>query len=150
MAGLTNKQKKEWAESLICRDGLTQKEAAVKVGTSAVTMNRWYKDGNWEKKKRNLILTREAQIQKFYKQLEELNEAIEKRNPGARYPDSKEADTQSKLTANIKTLEVEAGVAEVADVGKMLLNYIRSFNPDKAIEMAELFDEFFKYRLSNS
>jgi len=148
MAGLTNKQKKEWAETLICRDNLSQKEAAAKVGISVVTMNKWYKDNNWEKQKRNLLITREAQLNRFYMQMEELNTAIMSRKEGERFSSSKEADTLVKLSTAIKTLETETSIAEIAEVGKRFLNYLRSFNPDRAMDVAELYDEFVKYTLN--
>lgn len=149
MAGLTNKQKKQWAETLICREGLSQKEAAAKVGVSVVTMNKWFKEGNWEKQKRNLLITREAQLNRFYMQMEELNAAIMARPEGERFSTSKEADTLVKLSTAIKTLETETSIAEIAEVGKCFLNYLRSFNPDHAMDVAELYDEFVKHTLNS-
>ncbi len=148
MAGLSNKQKKEWAETLICKDGLSQKEAAAKVGVSVVTMNKWFKDGNWEKQKRNLLITREAQLNRFYMQMEELNSAIMSREEGQRFSNSKEADTLVKLSTAIKALETETSIAEIAEVGKRFLNYLRSYNPSQAMQVAELYDEFVKYNLN--
>ena len=45
MAGLTNKQKKEWAYTEYVITNLSQKEAAAKVGVSVVTMSKWVKEG---------------------------------------------------------------------------------------------------------
>ena len=44
---------KSWAADLICKQGMSQKEAASIVGVSVVTMNKWYKAENWEALRRS-------------------------------------------------------------------------------------------------
>jgi len=147
MAGLTNIKKREWAEQLITQQGYSQKEAAEKVGVSAVTLNKWYKKYNWEDLKQSLLVTRQMQLKRLYMQMDELNTAIMGRPAGKRFANSKEADTLSKLAGAIKTMETEASIADVVEVSKRFLNFIRRFSAEKAIEVAGLFDEFIKYLL---
>lgn len=144
MANLTMQQKKEWAKQLILRDNLTQKEAAEKVQVSAVTMNKWYKDGEWEKLKQSMLITREAQLSRLYMQLDELNAAIMARPEGERFANAKEIDAISKYTSSIRSLESEANIADVLEVSKRILNYVRIYHTDKAIELANIFDDFMK------
>lgn len=144
MANLTMQQKKEWAKQLILRDNLTQKEAAEKVQVSAVTMNKWYKDGEWEKLKQSMLITREAQLSRLYMQLDELNAAIMTRPEGERFANSKEIDAIAKYTSSIRSLESEANIADVYEVSKRVLNYVRIYHADKAIELAAIFDDFIK------
>ena len=144
MTGLTNKQKREWAEQLITQQGLSQKEAAAKVGVSTVTMNKWYKRYKWEDLKQSLLVTRQQQLKRLYMQMDELNTVIMQREAGKRFADSKEADTLSKLAGAIKTMETEASIADVVEVSKRFLNFIRRFSAEKAIEVAALFDDFIK------
>ena len=147
MGNLTIKQKQEWAEQLITQQNLTQKEAAQKVGVSTVTMNKWYKKFGWEDLKQSLLVTRQSQLKRLYMQMDELNTAIMNRPEGERFANSKEADTLSKLAGAIKTMETEASIADVVEVSKRFLNFIRRSSPDKAIDVANLFDEFIKYLL---
>lgn len=140
-------EKKEWAANLITQQDYTQKEAAEKVGVSTVTMNKWYKKGNWEELKQSMLVTRQMQLKRLYMQMDELNSVIMSREKGKRFADSKEADTLSKLAGTIKAMEVEASIPEVIEVSKRFLNYMRNFSASKALEVAPLFDDFIKHLL---
>jgi len=149
MGELTNKQKREWAKTLYIQEGLTQKEIAEKVGVSKVSINKWVNDPaeNWDKLKQSMLITRETQLRRMYAQLDELTSSITKRDEGARFASSKEADTINKYTSSIRALESEASIADVVEVCKRLLNYLRPISPDKAKEVAQVFDDFIKYLL---
>jgi transcriptional regulator with XRE-family HTH domain len=142
--GLKNSQKKEWAQFLITKEGMTQKEAAEKVGVSVVTMNKWYRDGEWARLKQSMLVTRQEQLNRLYMQLEELNNHIMKRPEGERFANSKEADSISKLSIAIKTLETEASIADIVEVSKRLLNWMRKYNDERTIEVANIFNDFIK------
>lgn len=147
MSGLTNTQKREWAEQLITQQGLTQKEVAEKVGVSTVTLNKWYAKYKWEDLKQSMLVTRQMQLKRLYMQMDELNSDIMDREKGKRFANSKEADTLSKLAGTIKTMETEASIADVVEVSKRFLDFLRGFSPAKAIEIAGLFDDFVKHLL---
>ncbi len=144
MAGLTLKQKKEWAQLLYTREGMAQKDIAAKIGISPQTMVKWVKQGRWDKLKQSMLITREEQLRRLYMQLDELNSFIMKKEEGERFASSKEADTISKLAVAIRTLESEANIADIVEVSKRFLNWLRSYSPSKAKEIADLFDEFIK------
>ncbi len=147
MAGLTIAQKKEWAQLLITKEGYSQKDAAVKVGVSAVTFNKWYKKGNWERLKQSMLITRQEQLSRLYMQLDELTSSIKDREEGKRFASSKEADTIAKLTGAIKTMESEASIADVVEVSKRLLNWLRPINQVQSLEIAGIFNDFIKEML---
>lgn len=147
MAGLTNTQKREWAEQLITQQGLSQKEASEKVGVSTVTINKWYAKYKWEDLKQSMLVTRQVQLKRLYMQMDELNSTIMQRPKGERFANSKEADTLSKLAGTIKAMETEASIADVIEVSKRMLDFIRGFSPSKAIEIAGIFDDFIKHLL---
>jgi hypothetical protein len=69
---------KEWAKSLFL-DGLTRKEIAQKTGRTEKTIGKWVTDGNWEKMKQSLLVTKDNQINALYAQLETMNEEIRAR-----------------------------------------------------------------------
>lgn len=147
MAGLTNKQKKEWAYTEYVINNLSQKEVAEKVDISTVTMNKWVREGNWDELRRQMLVTREKQLSRLYAQFDELTRAIETRPQGERYANSKEADTLNKLTSSIRTLETEASIADIVEVSKRLLNWLRPVNAAKAIEVSGIFNDFIKHSL---
>ncbi|WP_340112626.1 DDE transposase family protein [Maribellus mangrovi] len=147
MAGLTNKQKKEWAYTEYVTNNLSQKEVAEKVGTTTVTMTRWVRAGNWDEIRRQMLVTRDKQLGRLYAQFDELTRAIELKEEGKRYADSKEADTLNKLTSAIRSLETEASVADIVEVSKRLLNWLRPIDAAKSIEISGIFNDFIKHSL---
>jgi len=149
MAHLTIKQKKEWAYTEYVVNNLSQKEVAEKVGISTVTMNKWVNspDGNWDDIRRQMLVTRDKQLGRLYAQFDELTKAIEARPVGERYANSKEADTLNKLTSSIRSLETEASIADIVEVSKRLLNWLRPINPVQAIEISGIFNDFIKHSL---
>jgi transcriptional regulator with XRE-family HTH domain len=140
----TREHRKEWAKLLYTRENCLQREIAEKTGMSAVTINKWIKEGGWQKLKHSLLITRETQLSRLYMQLDELNTAILSREEGKRFADAKEADTISKLTNAIRTLENDASIADVVEVGKRLLGWLRPLNPEKSVEVGRIIDDFIK------
>lgn len=149
MSALTNKQKKEWAKTEYVVRNLSQKEVAEIVGVSAVTMSKWVKEGNWDELRRQMLVTREKQLARLYTQFDELTRMIENRQPGERYANSKEADTLNKLTSAIRAMETDASIADVVEVSKRLLNWLRPMNQAKAIEISGIFNDFIKHLLKS-
>lgn len=147
MAKITQSMKKEWAQTLFVREGLTQKEIASKIGVSAVTINKWVKLGGWAKLKQSLITTRGEQLRRIYDQIDELNSDILTKEEGKRYADSKQADALSKLIVAAKTMETETSVADTIEVSRNVLNYVRAAAPEKAEELGRIFDDYIKDRI---
>lgn len=150
MAGLTLQQKREWAQLLYTRENKLQKEIAEKVGVSAQTINKWVQKYNWDKLKQSMLITREEQLRRLYMQLDELNTFIMGREEGQRFANSKEADAISKLAVAIRTLESEANIADIVEVSKRFLNWLRAISPEKAREIAAISDDFIREMLKRS
>lgn len=138
--------KKEWAKLLYTREPvkLSQKEVARRVGVSERTMSIWVRNEQWDQLRYSIIVTKEEQLRRIYMQIEELNNAIFQREEGARFATSKQADTLSKLTTAAKKLETEASIADVIEVSKRFLNWLRQTDFEKAKELSFLFDAFIK------
>lgn len=140
--GLSISQKKEWAKLLFLKENLTQKEIAKTTGVSAVTINKCVKE--WGPLKLNLLQTREERLVSTLIYLANLDTEIAKIG----FPDSKQADTRRKLTADLEALEQDASIRDVMEVGKRYLNWIRVVIPEKAGEEGALFNDFIKHVLS--
>jgi putative ATPase subunit of terminase (gpP-like) len=147
MADLTNAQKKEWAKTLYMRENLTQQEIAERVGVSRVTVSNWVRAGKWEEQKAGLTLTRQEQVANLYRQVAEINRAISARAEGERFPNSKEADILGKLSAAIRNMEQETGIADIISVLTGFVEWLRPFDLDKAKELTRLADAYIKDKL---
>lgn len=147
MADLTNTQKKEWARTLYLRENLTQQEIADRVGVSRVTVSNWCRAGKWEEQKVGLTLTRREQVQSLYRQVAEVNNAIQLKPEGQRYPDAKQADTIVKLTSAIRNMEQEVGIADRIAVLTDVIEWMRPSDLDKAKELTSFFDAYIRDKL---
>lgn len=141
---LNAEQKKNWAKTLFCNEGLTQKDVAAKVGISPKTMSVWVEKYKWEKLQVSFIMTRESELKRLYAQLRELNTDIESKPEGKRYSSNKEADTLIKLTAAIKNLEVEYSIADIVSSFKGFNEFMRKIDLAKAQEMVSYLDLYIK------
>ena len=137
MADLTNAQKKEWAKTLYLKENLTQQEIADRVGVSRVSVSNWVRAGKWEEQKVGLTLTRQEQVANLYRQVAEINKAIAERPEGERFPSSKEADILGKLSAAIRNMEQEVGIADIISVLTGLIDWVRAADLEKAKEITE-------------
>lgn len=147
MADLTNAQKKEWAKTLYLRENLTQQEIAERVGVSRVTVSNWMRSGKWEEQKAGLTLTRQEQVANLYRQVAEINRVISTRAEGERFPNSKEADILGKLSAAIRNMEQEVGIADIISVLIGFIEWLRPLDLDKAKELTRLADAYIKDKL---
>lgn len=147
MAGLTLKQKREWALLLYTKENLSQKEIAAKVGVSEVTISRWKDKYKWEELKVSITITKEEQLKNLYRQIAELNNAIAGREKGSRFASSKEADSITKLANAIDKLESDIGLADIISTFRNFLAWLRKFDLPKAQELTPLFDSYIKTKI---
>lgn len=147
MADLTNAQKKEWAKTLYLRENLTQQEIAERVGVSRVSVSNWVRAGKWEEQKAGLTLTRQEQVSNLYRQVAEINRVIADRPEGERFPTSKEADILGKLSAAIRNMEQEVGIADKITVLTDLIGWVRKVDLEKAKEITAIADAYIKDKL---
>lgn len=147
MTSINNSQKKQWARTLYLRENLTQLEIAERVGVSRVTVSKWVRDGKWEEQKAGITLTRQEQVANLYRQVAEINRTIATRHEGERFPNSKEADILGKLSAAIRNMEQETGIADIISVLTAFIEWLRPLDLDKAKEITRLADAFIKDKL---
>lgn len=147
---LSNKEKQDWARLLYCEMGLTQKAVAEKVGTTPKTMCDWVAKFNWDDLKATYGITKDKQLKHFYAQLNELNEAIQQREEGKRYPTAKEADALNKIASAARAMESKAGLSQIIDVFMNFTEWLRSADNAAAKQFVMLQDEYIKTKLSAS
>lgn len=137
--------RKAHAKNLYVHEGVTtQKELAARVGITEKTIGKWITEGNWDKYKKNFVLTRQEQMGNLLDELTELNAAIKKKAAGLRFADSKEGDIRRKLIKDIKELETKASKPEAISACISLLDFVRKVSLEKAQQLAPYVDGFIK------
>ena len=112
-----------------------------------MTVSNWVRAGKWEEQKAGLTLTRQEQVANLYRQVAEINRAISARAEGERFPNSKEADILGKLSAAIRNMEQETGIADIISVLTSFIEWLRPLDLDKAKELTRLADAYIKDKL---
>ncbi|GHV66972.1 hypothetical protein FACS1894199_11500 [Bacteroidia bacterium] len=146
MAELTLKQKREYAKTLYLNEnGITQKEIAERAGASVQSVCKWVREGKWEELRTSLLVSKEVELSRLYKQLKNLNDYAESKHTGEQFLSGKEADVLSKITASIRQLETEMNIADKTQVGREFLQYVRRVGGiDESKQVARLFNSYIK------
>lgn len=145
---LNNDQKKELAYMLYTKEGVTvHKVLAKRVDATPKTISKWIVEGKWEKRRQNMLLTREEQMQNLLIELEELNAYIKTKPEGKRFADSKEGDIRRKLIKDIKDLETKASVSEIIGTCKRIVQWLAPIDFEKSKQVADIFNSFIKDNL---
>lgn len=144
----TNKQKREHAYMLYVKEGITVfKVLAERVGVTPKTISAWAEEDKWEKRRQNMLLTREEQMQNLLIELEELNNFIKTKKEGRRFADAKEADIRRKLIKDIKELETKASISEVIETARKVVQWLSAIDFEKSKDIANIFNAFIKDNL---
>lgn len=144
MAALNNEQKKALARDIYLLGSYTMEEIASKVGTTRQTVSRWAKADGWDELKAGMTIGRDQILKNLYRQINEINSAINSREPGQRHANSKEADILMKLSASIKKMEEDAGISELISSGMRFADWLRRTDLDKAKEFVGYWDAFIR------
>ncbi len=88
-----------------------------------------------------------GKVANLYRQVAEINKAIAERPEGERFPSSKEADILGKLSAAIRNMEQEVGIADIISVLTGLIDWVRAADLEKAKEITRLADAYIKDKL---
>ena len=141
MAELTSRQKKDFARTIYLNEELTHAEIAERVGVKRQTVSRWAGEGNWERYKVSITMTREEQLKNLYLQLAELNNAINGRPEGERFAST------AKITGSIKKMETDVGLADILSVFKSFVKWLRTYDMARSKEIVPLLDAYVKSKL---
>ena len=139
---LNREAKKKLAKELFLTNKHQQKEIAKMVGVAENTIGRWVKDGKWELLRANLTTTKESVLSNWYAQLAEMNKDIAGRDEGQRFATSSESDRMIKISAAIKKLETETGIAEAISVCTKVCEFIRGYDVKESQRISDHFNAF--------
>lgn len=80
----------------------------------------------------------------LYRQVAEINGKIAEKPEGERFANSTEADILGKLSAAIRKMETDIGIADVISVQTKFIEFLRPIDLEKAKEITQLSDAFIK------
>jgi len=142
MANLTKIEvKRQRAKKMYLTGKYQQKEIAETVGVAENTIGRWIKKYGWEVMRANMTTTKENVLSQLYAQIAEINSNIENRDEGQRYASAKEADSIVKISAAIRKMETETGIAEATSVCIKVCEFTRkNISVEKAQEINDIFN----------
>lgn len=140
-----NAEKYEYAYLLFMQK-VPQKDICERVGTSAVTLSKWKKDGGWEEKRAAKIISVDELVGKTLKRINDLLESPEFN-----------ADSFAKAVNQLKALKGSATVNDVIDCFTYFSQWIveqRALYPDQLTDafiknITYWQDQYVQYRLGN-
>lgn len=131
------------AKILYTRENLEQKIIAKKVGVSEKTISKWVNEFNWKSLRNRLVIGKEEILSGLYDELAELQLSLQKKAPGEKYSDSKQADIKIKLTASIRNLETELAIADLVESGIRFIKHLQKVGTiDQVVEISDLWNSF--------
>lgn len=143
MGDITNEKKREIAEDMYIRLGMTGREIAENLGVTEQTVSRWKKgrDGekNWDARKNEAQLT-PLKIKELL--LEEAHKIAKGEESSIK------ADQLSKIMAAIDQLDKKINVRTVMDVFREFDNWMAEQEPKTAILFTRFHKLFLQYRIS--
>lgn len=120
------KTKKELAFLLYCKTELSPLAIAEKAGVNYQTVTRWIEREEWELVRAANSITRKQQVRNYLMQLAEINEQIQSREPGRRYPDMKEADVIAKISTTIEKIDKQTSLDDYVSAFEGFLSFLRA------------------------
>lgn len=142
MAKLNEKRLR--AKELFLTGNYMQKDISQLLNVSETSLTKWKREDKWEDLKDSILITREAELKRLYKQLAFLNDYTDQLIADGRKPDTKIFDAVSKCTASIKSLEIDLTIAEKVDVGTAFINLVMSEDVELGKKIVRWFDIFIK------
>lgn len=142
----TIKHRQAYALYMDCE--MTQKEVAETVGVTEKTVSKWANEGKWADIKKSKRASRDSTINQLLAQLGELNLAISQRKEGERFPTSKEADIQMKLTKQVQYLEKTLHLKDFLQVLSELTLYVKEKDVGFAKTLSDHVRDFLAFKAS--
>jgi len=143
--GKQKTEERKQARDLFVNNGLSLKECAAIVKTTASHVGKWAKEDNWQVQKAAQQVTAEKIIANYYGMLSKISEAI---ITGDGVPTSAQADQISKITDSIYKLAKKNNLSMYHTVLKEFLNDLLSIDNEAAKKFSDYMLDFIKRKAS--
>ena len=132
-------ERREWAKTLYTKQDAPIKEVAATVGADEVIVRSWIQEGRWDEIKRSLLISRAAQLERFYSAIDSIYQ--EAKDKGVNLS-IKDVDLINKYTTSIKNLEAETAVCYIVQVAEMFTSWLLRKDAALAQMVTAQFDAF--------
>ena len=140
---LTWNERREWAKELYIQSGKTNQEIALTVSTDEATLRAWITEGQWAGIRRCLLISKERQLQRYYRLIEALEaKSIEDET------NVKTIELITKVTTAISNLENEDATGYIVETGKQFTSWLLLRDAGFSKKVSTHFDAFIKHKLS--
>lgn len=139
MSKLTNSKKKVNAEDLYIRAGLSGKEISEQLDISEQTIVKWKKEGDWERRKQDLLTSPLAIKELLTKEMFAISQGSKS---------SIDSDALSKLSSTIERMDKKLSPRVVSDVFREFDQWMTENDPKLALEFVRYHKMFLLHRIN--
>lgn len=136
---ITNQAKKVMAERMFVEDGMTAKAISDILDVSQVTLSKWRNDGDWEKKRAEMLAAPHKLREILMKELKTIAEG------GISIVD---ADALAKVNKVIESISDRISVQIVFSVFKEFDNWMADNDPKTAVLFTEYHKQFLLHKIN--
>jgi len=140
------KKNLEEVAQVLYLQGYNQKEIALKLGVSTVTMSKWKSNGEWDTIKTNLLTSKNKRLSELYDELAEFNRMI-KDKKDYKVTTSKEADARRKLIKDISELERKYNIGQTISIGRDFSLFVKDIDFEFSQKAVTYFDSFINHQI---
>lgn len=131
--------KKHLAQSLYVKSDNTRKQIAKTVGITEKTLRKWIDEGEWDKMKDAIQVTRPQLLQEAYSQLKAVNEKI--RDDFGNVPTKDLSDAKGVLRREIELLSNQP-IHKYIECFEDFIQYLSKNEPKELTKFAQLSQSF--------
>lgn len=132
-------EKKNLAQSLYVKSDFTRKQIAANAEVTEKTLRKWINDGDWDKMKDALQVTRPQLLVEAYAQLKAVNEKI--RTDFGNVPTKDLSDAKGVLRKEIETLSSQP-IHKYIEVFEDFIQFLSKSQPKELSKWASLSQSF--------
>jgi len=132
-------EKKELAKSLYIKSKLNRKQICEMVDCAEKTLRNWIKKYNWDQLREAETITRSELLRSAYKQLQQVNQHIEKELNGI--PNKEMSDVKAVIRKEIEALS-EMPLYQYIEVAEDFTGWLANNHPKQLKETTSLMYEF--------
>lgn len=132
-------EKKQLAQSLYVKSQMNRNKIAENVQITEKTLRKWIEEGDWDKQKDALQITRPQLLQEAYSQLKAINEKI--RDEFGNVPNKELSDAKGVVRKEIELLSNQP-VHRYIEVFEDFIDWLRQNDPKELTKFASLSMQF--------
>lgn len=132
-------EKKVLAQGLFTRSNMTRKEIAAQVSVTEKTLRSWIVDGEWEKLRDSMMITKPQLLNESYQQLAAINKKILEEHGGV--PTKELSDAKGVIRREIEQFENQP-IHLYVEVFEDVIQWMSRNEPDALQEFSKLTQRF--------